>query len=116
MPEGEDKKAADWAEKQGAVCPPAPPMKDEEKAEAPAPAPAPAPASAPPEMVLSMTNIRCWGKFWSQYKAKDKTARIFQYFTRILVVWFRAKQGPDSEMAETLWYSAAPDSPARPSP
>ena len=26
----------------------------------------------------SVTNIRCWGKFWGTYKAKDKTARIFQ--------------------------------------
>ena len=33
---------------------------------------------APTKPNHSVTNIRCWGKFWSQYKAKDKTARIFQ--------------------------------------
>eukprot|EP01048_Picozoa_sp_COSAG05_P012768 COSAG05_NODE_1306_length_5202_cov_2.857505_3_plen_146_part_00 len=29
-------------------------------------------------MVLHASNVRCPGKFWSQYKAKDKTCRILQ--------------------------------------
>lgn len=33
---------------------------------------------APTKPNHSVTNIRCWGKFWGEYKAKDKTARIFQ--------------------------------------
>ena len=33
---------------------------------------------APTKPNHSVTNIRCWGKFWGQYKAKDKKARIFQ--------------------------------------
>ena len=30
------------------------------------------------ETVLHASNVRCLGKFWSQYKAKDKTCRILQ--------------------------------------
>ena len=48
---------------------------------------APAPVGAniwqhPTKPEHSMTNIRCWGKFWSHYKAKDKTMRIFQCVVR----------------------------------
>lgn len=59
--------------------------------------------SGPSSQVLAVTDVRCLGKFWSQYKAKDKTCRIIQYFSRILVVYYRKFDGPESDMAETFW-------------
>lgn len=79
---------------------------------------------APTKPNHSVTNIRCWGKFWGEYKAKDKTARIFQcarpatqclcskwcdwadghawacrYLARVLVVYY----GKDSDWGDTWW-------------
>jgi hypothetical protein len=44
-----------------------------------------------PKQVHSLANPRCLGKFFSEYKTKDKVARIFQYSARIWVVALRAK-------------------------
>jgi hypothetical protein len=45
--------------------------------EAPPPSSPPS-TPGPSELVLTVTNPRCLAKFWSTYKAKDKTCRVFQ--------------------------------------
>ena len=66
---------------------------------------------ARPEQLIKMPNLgnkqaqlsnpRCWGKFWSTYTGKDKTARILQYSFRALSFYMRA-HNPDSEFAATI--------------
>lgn len=45
-----------------------------------------------------MSSFRCWGKFWSTYTGKDKTARIIQY-SSLFVKWYLQLHNSDSVWA-----------------